>query len=236
MHETEGAPLRVAVVTGGNRGIGLETCRQLAALGYTVVLTARDVEAAREAAASLGGDVHPEVLDVTSTDQAQALSERLQARYGQVDALVNNAGAILPGDRGPGYAADPAVILGTIDVNALGALRVTQALLPLLRAAKGAVVNVSSGMGGITEMNGGNAGYRLSKASLNALTRILHDELNGAGLRINAVCPGWVQTRMGGARATRSVEDGARGVVWAATLPPDGPSGGFFRDGRPIAF
>jgi NAD(P)-dependent dehydrogenase (short-subunit alcohol dehydrogenase family) len=112
---------------------------------------------------------------------------------------------------------------------------VCQALIPLMEG-KGRVVNVSSGMGQLSEMNGCCPGYRLSKTALNAVTRILADELLGTGVKVNAVCPGWVRTDMGGSDATLSVEEGARGIVWAATLPDDGPSGGFFRHGEPIAW
>jgi NAD(P)-dependent dehydrogenase (short-subunit alcohol dehydrogenase family) len=131
----------------------------------------------------------------------------------------------------------PELVLAAFETNTLGALKVTQALAPLLVAAGGGnVVNVSSGMGGLTEMGGGSTPYRLSKAALNALTRVLHAELSGRGVRVNSVCPGWVRTDMGGASAPRGVDQGASGIVWAATLEEGGPSGGFFRDGRPIAW
>jgi len=253
------------MVTGGNRGIGLEVCRQLAQQGYRVLLTARDAEQARQAASKLSGsgDVRAEQLDVTSETNIAALAERVRAKYGAISALVNNAGISLKG-----FNAD--VVRGTLAVNFFGALHVTQALAPLV-ADGGNIVMVSSGMGELSaysrelkarfldetltvaglialpdefaaEVAAGqheahgwpSSAYRVSKASLNALTRILSKEL--PRLRINSVCPGWVQTDMGGASASRTVEAGARGVVWAATLSDGGPSGGFFRDGKPIAW
>ena len=222
---------RVAVVTGANRGLGYEVARQLRERGWDVVLCARRAEDAARAAAALGAV--PAVLDVGSTAQAEALAVLVRGRFGRVDALVNNAGASDPAaDRTP-LEADPDAVLGEIDNNTVGAVRVSKALGPLL--ASGAnVVNVSSGMGGIAEMNGGTLGYRLSKATLNAFTRVLHAELHPRGIRVNSVCPGWVRTDMGTSRAPRSVEEGAAGIVWAATLGVDGPSGGFFRDGKPI--
>lgn len=230
----------VAVVTGGNRGLGLETARQLAAKGWTVVIGSRDLAAGEEAAAGLreatGAEVSAVKLDVTSDADVTAAAEAVRARYGTVDALVNNAGATVKGDREGGLGTRLDVLRQAFENNTLGAYRVTQAFAPLVVAARGTITNVSSGMGGITEMDGNNPGYRLSKASLNALTRIWHAELHARGVRVNSVCPGWVRTDMGGPRAMRDVPSGASGIVWAATLGPDGPSGGFFRDGAPIAF
>jgi NAD(P)-dependent dehydrogenase (short-subunit alcohol dehydrogenase family) len=230
----------IAVVTGAYRGLGLETCRQLAALGHRVVLTARreaDGRAAAQRLAAQGLDVRFHALDVTDPASVQALARDLEAEFGRIDCLVNNAG-IFP-DPSPEEAAasvfqaDPAAVRRGFETNALGALLVSQALIPLM-AGRGRVVNVSSGMGQLEDMNGGCPGYRLSKTALNALTRILADELKGTGVKVNSVCPGWVRTEMGGASAPLAVEEGARGIVWAATLPEDGPSGGFFRHGEPI--
>jgi len=251
------------IVTGGNRGLGLETCRQLAQQGYPVLLTARDLAQAEQAAASLGsaGTVRAAQLDVTSEASAQALATRAQSELGPLHALVNNAGISLKG-------FDAEVVEGTLAVNFFGALRVTRALLPLVEDG-GNVVMVSSGMGELNAYSaqvkarflderldvdglvalvgefaaGVRAGrheaegwpssaYRVSKAALNALTRILARQ--SGRLHINAVCPGWVKTDMGGASANRSVEQGARGIVWAATLAEGGAHGGFFRDGKAI--
>jgi NAD(P)-dependent dehydrogenase (short-subunit alcohol dehydrogenase family) len=232
----------IAVVTGAYRGLGLETCRQLAERGYLVVLTARreaEGQAAASRLADRGLDVRFRVLDVTDAASVQRLRDGLKDELSRIDCLVNNAG-IFP-DPAPGseassiFRADLDIIRRGLETNTLGALRVCQALIPLMEG-KGRVVNVSSGMGQLSEMNGCCPGYRLSKTALNAVTRILSDELIGTGVKVNAVCPGWVRTDMGGSDATLSVEEGARGIVWAATLPDNGPSGGFFRHGELIAW
>ena len=230
----------IAVVTGAYRGLGLETCRQLAQRGYRVVLTARregEGQAAAEGLAGLGLDVRFHALDVTDAAGVRTLADDLRDQFARVDCLVNNAG-IFP-DPAPGseassiFQADIDTIRRGLEINTLGTLLVCQALIPLM-GGKGRVVNVSSGMGQLSAMNGCCPGYRLSKTALNAVTRILADELSGTRVKVNSVCPGWVRTDMGGPDATLSVEEGARGIVWAATLPEDGPSGGFFRHGEPI--
>ena len=193
--------------------------------------------AAAEKLASAGHDVHFHALDVTDADAVAALAEDLKTRYGRIDVLVNNAG-IFP-DPAPGTPessilnADLDTVRRGFETNTLSALHLCQRLIPLMQG-RGRVVNVSSGMGQLSDMNGYCPGYRLSKTALNAVTRILADELQQTGIKINSVCPGWVRTEMGGPNATRTVQEGASGIVWAATLPDDGPSGGFFRDGAPI--
>mgnify|MGYP000432238135 FL=1 len=232
----------VAVVTGANRGLGLETCRQLARRGSSVVLTCRSQARGEAAAAQLRDedlDVRFQRLDVTEAAAVDALSAFLQAEFGRLDILVNNAGVFSdpydPADPAPAsiFNADLDTIRRALETNTFGALRVAQALIPLMNG-RGNVVNVSSGMGQLSDMNGCCPGYRLSKTALNAVTRILADELKHTAIRVNSVCPGWVKTDMGGAGAERSVQEGAAGIVWAACLPDDGPSGGFFRDGKPI--
>ncbi|MFN7133883.1 MAG: SDR family oxidoreductase [Myxococcales bacterium] len=227
---------RLAVVTGGNRGLGLETCRQLHARGLRVVLTARDEEKARDAAAQLG--VAHGVLDVEDHASLEAALAGVRARFGPIDVLVNNAGVALDEGSDPSvFTADLAAVRRNFEINTLGPLRLCQLVVPEMRArGYGRVVNVSSGMAALSEMNGGYPAYRLSKVGLNALTRIVADELGAGNVKINSVCPGWVRTDMGGPHATRDVAEGARGIVWAATLPDDGPTGGFFRDGQPIAW
>jgi NAD(P)-dependent dehydrogenase (short-subunit alcohol dehydrogenase family) len=236
------ADLPIAVVTGASRGLGLETCRQLAERGYRVVLTARregEGRAAAEGLAALGLDVRFHVLDVTDGASVGTLRDALRDAFGRIDCLVNNAGIFPdpePGSAGSSlFEADLDAVRRGLETNALGAIRVCQALIPLM-GGQGRVVNVSSGMGQLSEMNGCCPGYRLSKTALNAVTRILADELRATGVKVNSVCPGWVRTDMGGPQATLSVEEGARGIVWAATLPDEGPSGGFFRHGDPIAW
>lgn len=232
----------IAIVTGANRGLGLETCRQLGRLGITVILTARDAGKGEAAAAQLRGeglDVRFHLLDVRNDGQVAALARFIESEYGRLDILVNNAGVIGdPFDR-PSWTSPKALetrldtIRSTLETNTYGALRTMQALIPLMHG-QGRVVNVSSGMGQLADMQGGFTAYRLSKTAMNALTRILAAELKGTNVKVNSVCPGWVRTDLGGRNARRLVEEGAAGIVWAATLPDDGPSGGFFRDGKPI--
>jgi len=237
----------VALVTGANRGIGREVARQLAQRGYEVLLSARDGEqaaaAARELADGIGAEggagprVRPLTLDVADPDSIAAAAERVRADPGRLDVLVNNAG--IGSDFGvAGVAPDFDKIQRALDTNFYGAYRLTVALLDLLRPSEHPrIVNVSSGMGGVTEMGGWSPGYRVSKAALNAVTRILSAELAGEGFLVNSACPGFVNTDMGGPMgAKKPVEDGAAGVVWLATLGDDGPTGGFFRDGKAILF
>jgi NAD(P)-dependent dehydrogenase (short-subunit alcohol dehydrogenase family) len=265
----------LAVVTGGNRGIGLETCRQLAARGFRVVIACRDPSAAQEAVAAVaaarstasGADAAGQALplDVAHPASVDDLARRLGDAGETISALVNNAGVSLSG-------FDAGVAARTLETNYFGAARVTDALLPLM-ARGGRVVMVSSGMGElrvvseglrqrfladdldragvdalarafIEDVRRGDHGrrgwpsnaYSVSKVALNALVRVLAPALRTRGVLVNAVCPGWVRTDMGGAAAPRSVQQGASGVVWAATLPPDGPTGGFFRDERAIGW
>lgn len=232
----------IAVVTGANRGLGLETCRQLAGRGISVVLTSRSPQLGEAAAARLcseGLEVRFRPLDVTDGAAIQALGSYLASEFGRLDILVNNAGIFAdpydPAEPGPAsvFNAQLDTIRRSLETNTYGALRLAQTLIPLMNG-RGTVVNVSSGMGQLADMNGCCPGYRLSKTALNAVTRILADELRHSRVKVNSVCPGWVRTDMGGAGAERSVQEGAAGIVWAACLPDDGPSGGFFRDGKPI--
>jgi NAD(P)-dependent dehydrogenase (short-subunit alcohol dehydrogenase family) len=225
---------RVALVSGGNRGIGLEICRKLAEEGLTVLLGSRDEEKGREAAEKLSGDVRVRPLDVTSQGSVDALISSIREEFGRLDVLVNNAG--VANDRGQsGIEADLDRVRDALEANLLGAWRLTEAAIPLMREdGYGRIVNVSSGLGALNDMGGGSPAYRVSKAGLNALTRIFASELRGTGILVNSVCPGWVRTDMGTESASRSVEDGADTPVWAATLPSNGPTGGFYRDRRPI--
>ncbi|MEU1386478.1 MULTISPECIES: SDR family oxidoreductase [unclassified Nonomuraea] len=224
---------RVCVVTGANRGIGLEVARQLATAGDTVVLTARDERKAVEAAAGIGGEVLARRLDVADEQSAAGLARELEKTHGRVDVLVNNA-AIHYDTWQRACEADLGVVSEALETNLLGAWRVTLALLPLLRgSAHGRIVNVSSEIGSLASMGGGTPAYTVSKTALNALTRMLAAELREDGVLVNSVCPGWVATDMGGPGG-RPVAEGARSVLWAAYLPDDGPTGGFFRDGQPL--
>jgi NAD(P)-dependent dehydrogenase (short-subunit alcohol dehydrogenase family) len=220
---------RVALVTGASRGLGAEVCRQLAEAGITVWCTARDEADARRVAERLGGDACAARLDVTDQASVAALAGRIE----RLDVLVNNAAVDYDTDQ-RALSADLARVRAGLDTNLLGPWRVAQAFAPRLRAsAHGRLVNVSSGAGAITEMNSAGApAYSLSKLALNGLTRMLAAELRSDGVLVNAVCPGWTATDMGG--GGRPVAEGARSIVWACLLDDGGPTGGFFRDGRAL--
>jgi NAD(P)-dependent dehydrogenase (short-subunit alcohol dehydrogenase family) len=226
----------IALVTGANRGLGLEVCRQLASSGWTVVLTARDLAKSEAAAESLvreGLEVLPRQLDVADQASVWRLARELANQLDRLDVLVNNAG-ILYDTWQSAADADLDVVREALETNTIGAWRTAQALLPLMRRSPHPrIVNVSSGAGALTDMRGGHPAYRISKTGLNALTRMLAGELAGEGFLVNSVCPGWVATDMGG-HGGRPVAQGAASIVWAATLPRGGPTGGFFRDGRAI--
>lgn len=235
---------RVAVVTGGNRGLGFETCHQLSKLGIKVVLTSRDEDKGKAAAEKLkneGLDVVYHPLAVTDPESIEGLRDYIQREFGQLDILVNNAGIAIdpPGmPEGSIFKAQISTLQKTIETNLYGPLLLSQALIPLMQEHNyGRVVNVSSGIGQLSkmdQMNDSYPAYRLSKTALNALTRTFAYELKGSNILVNAVCPGWVKTDMGGPNALRTVEQGADTIVWLATLPDDGPTSGFFRDRQPI--
>ena len=227
---------RIAVVTGGNRGIGREVVRQLGQRGFSVILGSRDPVAGERAAAKLAGDglaVRAHRLDVTDTGTVEALAWELADRYGRLDVLVNNA-AIHYDTWQRASTADLSIVAEAWDTNLMGPWRMCLALLPLLRRGEHRrIVNVSSESGSLAGMGAGTPAYSVTKAALNALTRILAAELRSDGILVNAVCPGWVATDMGGPGG-RPVADGAASVLWAVDLPDDGPAGGFFRDGQPL--
>jgi NAD(P)-dependent dehydrogenase (short-subunit alcohol dehydrogenase family) len=227
---------RVAVVTGANRGIGFAVARGLAQRGYTTLLGARDLAKGQEAAANLARErltVLPRALDVTDQATIDQLAEEVRATYGHLDVLVNNA-AILYDTWQSALGANLDVVRQAMETNVYGAWRMAQAFAPLLIASgHGRLVNVSSDSGSLTTMGAGTPAYALSKAALNALTRLLAAELRSGNVLVNAVCPGWVATDMGGPGG-RPVEEGAASVLWAVDLPDAGPTGGFFRDGRPL--
>jgi NAD(P)-dependent dehydrogenase (short-subunit alcohol dehydrogenase family) len=225
---------RVALVSGGNRGIGLQVCRQLDERGYTVVMGSRDGEKGRIAAEGLEWNVIPQQLDVADAGSVDRMAAFIEEEFGQLDTLVNNAG--ISNDEGQrGVDADLDRVKESLEANLFGAWRLCEMAIPLMRRnGYGRIVNVSTGLAALEDMGGGSPGYRVSKTALNALTRILASELRGSGILVNAVNPGWVQTDMGGSGATRSVEEGAEALVWAATLPNSGPTGGFFQDRRPV--
>ena len=221
----------ISLVTGGNRGIGREVCRQLAERGHAVLLTARSAEAAAAAARAVGAE--PLRLDVTEPASVSDAARRVSERYGKLDVLVNNAAATYDTWQ-RAATADLAVVREAAETNLYGPWLMIEEFLPLLRASDHPrIVNVSSEAGSLAGMGAGTPAYTVSKTALNALTRMLAAELREDGILVNAVCPGWVAADMGGPGG-RPVADGAASVVWAATLPDSGPTGGFFRDGRPV--
>lgn len=231
--------MRSAIVTGANRerGLGHAAVLALAERGYRVIACGRShAELERVYAPVRARDLAIELaeLDVCDDGSIEAMFGRVDREFeGRVDVLINNAGAIFPAGT---FEVAAERLITAFDTNAVGPYRMCQRAVPrMLAAGYGRIVNVSTGMAGLGEMDGGSPAYRLSKTALNAVTRVFHAELHGDVL-INSVCPGWVQTDMGGRGATRSVAEGVAGIVWAATLPSGGPSGGFFRDGKPIAW
>ena len=227
----------VALVTGANRGMGLETCRALAQRGYQVILTSRDQQLGQQAAQPFvqrGLSVTSFALDVTNEESIQHLQRVLEERFGGVDVLVNNA-AIYPDKGRSVLEVEPETFHATMETNFYGPLRLSQAWVPgMITRGYGRVVNVSSRAGQLSAMGDFAPAYSASKAALNALTRMVADAARGSNVLVNAVDPGWVRTRMGGPAASRSVELGADTIVWLATLPDGGPTGGFFHDRQPL--
>ena len=225
---------RKALITGGNRGIGYEICRQLAHAGLTVILTARDAKAGAQAAASLaedGLDVRAEQLDVSEPASVAECAKRLAAAGLDIDVLVNNAAVYTTT---PLLAVDEAGLLDSVQTNLLGAWRTARAFVPGMRARRwGRVVNVSTGYAHIASEAPGAGAYGLTKAGLNAFTRMIAAEA-GPAVKVNCMTPGWVATRMGGPGAPTSPEEGADTAVWLATLPDDGPTDGFYHERQRI--
>jgi NAD(P)-dependent dehydrogenase (short-subunit alcohol dehydrogenase family) len=234
------AATRVALVTGGNRGIGYEICRQLAKHGLGIVLTARDAAKGKAAAKALhqeGLEVEFHRLDVTSCRSIRSCVAAVAERRGRIDVLVNNAGIMID-PRGSRFLdSNLDAYRDTLEANLFGPLQLAQAVVPLMKANRyGRIVNLSSGMGQLSEMAAGSPAYRISKTAINALTRILAAEFKDSNILANSMCPGWVRTGMGGDSAPRTPEQAADTAVWLATLPDDGPTGGFFRDHQAIAW
>lgn len=228
---------KVVLVTGGNRGIGLEICRQLAEKGATVVLTARDESkgaAARDTLAQSGFTVAFQTLDVADSASVQALKSKLENEYGRLDVLINNAGIGVGNKKA--MDADFAEVKEIMATNFYGPWELTIALLPLFRKSNDArIINMSSGMGALDSLpTGSYAGYRLSKTSLNGLSMMLAGELGNENIAVNAMCPGWVRTDMGGQSAPRSVQQGADTAVWLALEASREITGKFFRDRKEI--
>jgi NAD(P)-dependent dehydrogenase (short-subunit alcohol dehydrogenase family) len=225
---------RVVVVTGANRGIGFEVCRQMALRNYQVILTSRDPSKGHEAVRKLkdaGRAVLFQSLDVTDDSSVVALGHFLEKEFGRLDVLVNNAGIYLQPEDGDILSVSMATLEQTLATNTIGALRLSQMAIPLMRKNHyGRLVNVSSDMGQLSHLNHTSPAYRLSKIALNVVTRMLADMTRGTDILVNSCHPGWVKTDMGGPGATRSLKQGADTIIWLATLPSGGPNGAFFKD------
>ena len=230
------AAMKIAVVSGANRGLGKEVVRQLAQSGMRVVLTSR-TESGKEIAKAFR-DEHLEVdyhqLDVADGQSIAELVDYLRESHGTIDVLINNAGIHYDTYQDT-LNADFEIVKEAFEVNTLGPWRLSKALYPLIRKGGGGrIVNVSSSSGSFVESWPGTPAYAITKAGLNMLTLKMAADMADDKILVNAVCPGWVRTRMGGEEAPRSTAEGARSIVWAATIPDDGPTGGFFKDGQPV--
>lgn len=234
---------RIALVTGANKGIGFDIARQLAMRGMTVLATARDAARGEAAAARLRAerlDVWHLPLDVACPESVAVAAKQVGEEFGRLDVLVNNAAILLDEGRLATELADGS-LQASLDTNLLGVVRVTRAMLPWLRKSRsGRIVNISSSGGSLSQMAAGGAAfapaYQISKAALNAYTLLLAAELKPIGIQVNAVCPGWVRTDMGGPSALLTSAEGADTPVWLATQGDDGPTGGFFQERRPVAW
>jgi NAD(P)-dependent dehydrogenase (short-subunit alcohol dehydrogenase family) len=241
----ESSNQRVALVTGANRGIGFAIAQKLANLEITVILGARDEEKGAQARLQLAGKdsaVHDMLIDVTDATSIQASVGRIRDQFGRLDVLVNNAGIQIDGDTSV-LALAKGTLYSTLETNALGPLLLSQACIPLMHANRyGRIVNVSSTLGSLSDISDPESehssvsapAYRMSKTLLNAMTALLANALRGSNILVNSVCPGWVRTDLGGPRAPLSPDEAADTPVWLATLPEDGPTGGFFRNRQPI--
>lgn len=224
---------RISLVTGASRGLGLEVARQLLNLGDTVYAGVRDPRALHASLAEFGERVRIVHLDVTDERTIQSVARTIEADEARLDVLINNA-AVGYDTENRGLDVDLNVVRTEFDTNLFGAWAMVQAMVPLLRkSAHGRIVNVSSEGGSLASMGAGTPAYSTSKAALNAMTRIIAAEVRADHILVNSICPGWTATEMGGAGG-RPVPDGAASIVWGATLPDGGPTGGFFRDGKPL--
>jgi NAD(P)-dependent dehydrogenase (short-subunit alcohol dehydrogenase family) len=225
---------KIALVTGANRGLGFETCKQLSQLGLKVIMTARDQikgECAVKELTERDLDVVFYKLDVSEKEDISNIYNAIEKKFSRLDVLVNNA-AILYDSIQFTIDADLDVVSQALKTNLYGPWLLCQAFIPLMRRNNyGRIVNVSSGAGSLQYMDGGAPAYGISKVALNALTKKLASELAGSNILVNSVDPGWVATDMGG-KGGRPVEEGAKGIIWACLLPNNGPSGGFFYDGQ----
>lgn len=232
---------RIAIVTGASRGLGLATSEALAQRGFKVIMAMRSPDKAQKQINALkikDLDVVVMKLDLSQEKSINDFVERIHKEFGFVDVLVNNAGIMIDSEDGGSsslFKTKASTIQKTFATNTLGPFLLTQKIFPLMQQeGYGRVVNVSSGMAQLSEHQTASAAYRISKTALNMVTNLFASEVNGSDICVNSVSPGWVRTDMGGPHADRSLEQGIKGIIWAATLPMGGPNGGFFRDGEPL--
>lgn len=232
---------RIVLVTGANRGLGRGTAEALAERGDRVIFVARKKDSLKEIVGNLlkkDLDVASEECDVSQSAKLPAFCQHILKDYGRVDVLINNAGIFIDNQDDASASIlklKPETITKTLTTNSVAPFLLSQGFLPSMKEnGYGRIVNVSSGMGQLGDMNGSYGAYRMSKTALNAVTRVFAAEGAGHGILVNSICPGWVKTDMGGAGATRSLKEGIFGILWAANLENDGPTGGFFRDGKSI--
>jgi NAD(P)-dependent dehydrogenase (short-subunit alcohol dehydrogenase family) len=224
---------KTALVTGANRGIGHEVCRQLGKEGANILMGVRDLDRASKSLKQITDEGIAASLIQVDVSDLNSVHHFLKSHSGQIDILINNAAIY---DRASNLLSlDDSEFETVLRTNLIGAGVLAKNLAVQMKKQRwGRIVNVSSGMGSISDGFGANSpAYRVSKLALNGITISLAEALQGSGVLVNSVDPGWVRTDMGGKSATRSVEKGAQSVVWAAFLPDDGPTGGFFYDGRP---
>lgn len=229
--------MKIALVTGANKGLGFGATKKLAQMGYKVLMVGRNEEKIKKTSQELKNlslDVEWLIADVSNDNSIEKLSQQIKKQFKKLDILINNAGIFIDSTQKGLFNISTEEIIKTFNTNTLGAYRMVKHLHPLLLEGENpCIVNISSGMGQLSEMEGLYPGYRMSKTALNALTKIFSNEFQGK-IKVNSVCPGWVKTDMGGPNAIRSIEEGVDGIIWAATLPPDGPTGKFFRDGKSL--
>lgn len=228
---------RTALVTGGNRGIGLEICRQLANAGTRVILGSRDLEKGVAAARQISGRgvaIDARQLDMANPQSIRDCVAAVTKHYQRIDILVNNA-AIMIENEGSDPSSELDFVRETMETNVYGPLLLAELVIPIMKTRRyGRIVNLSSGMGSLNGMGAGYVAYRMSKAAINVVTRVLAAETMGMGILVNSVDPGWARTEMGGKGANRSVEKSAETPVWLALLPDSGPTGGFFHDKKQV--
>lgn len=232
---------KIAIVTGANRGLGLATSEALAQRGFKVIMAMRNPDKAQKQINALtmkNLDVVAMKLDQSQEKSINDFVDQIRKEYGFVDVLVNNAGILIDSEDGGNsslFKTKASTIQKTFTTNTLGPFLLTQKIFPLMKQeGYGRIVNVSSGMAQLSESQTASASYRISKTALNMVTNLFASEVEDSDICVNSVSPGWVRTDMGGPHADRSVEQGIKGIVWAATLPKGGPNGGFFRDGEAL--